>query len=1066
MSFPNSTVASLLRLARLLLVCAAVFGLAWSSALPALAAGGQNGNLSGTVIDANTKAPIADATVSAAAPTGSYSAKTDAHGFFTMIGLVVDTYTVSVQAPGYDPLSTPGVTIQGDSTVSVGTITLSKQLRTIGRVVARSASSVFQPKQTVDSYQVSGERILQTTGKAAATNENNLLLAVPGVTLSSAGNPTIRGGLRTEVGYQFDGVDFTEPFFAMNGSTGRFNGIGSVQVVEGAGDATQGNIGGGVVNLIPKRGTVPPFGFVDGEVGGPNFFHQFAMEYGFASKNGRISDYISYTGQRYVPYNGYSNANAAAYNNFYGAAYAANDDFLNNFVYKFGKDNNQSLQILYLNRNIQEWGNLGGITGGPNGTFYYPNDPTNYAATLFDGPNLYNVPVSTYQKIIGLNPGTPAFGRPNQGELVTYNPTRYLKFEYDNNLNATTFLQAKMYNWENLQGGSNNTGFSGANGSNLGLGAYPTWNETGGPKVGGRLDLTHQFSSKHTVTLDGLYEGARPIWNGYDPNALFFLMADNGVSGRFGNQALSYANFLAPNQCAGLPGCGYLAQYFPKGIPRMPVSGINYNQALFQNFGYGIREQWAPNDRLKADLGVRFDGQNQKYGFNPFNPTEPGNPSDVSPASIGPKFTQPRETEPRVALSYQMDPNDSLRAGYGRSTVFLTGQTAGTPAGMYNAAPFAKVPALPGFTCGSGGHNPGVTVPCQNYAQQLYWLYDQNFDAPDLGGALPALYNNYDITYQHQFTNGWGMRVTPFYKLGTNLPSFALVTGLAAGAAVFEVNNQGINRTTGVEFGVNTPDHPTGLSGFLSMTYQNVLGSTPPLIGGEDALPINGSGSLGLGDVYRAGYVSPFTTRLGAEFKTRNGWRLSPVLQYDRGYPFNVGDTIASGCGVLPNGGFANIPQSNIANGCGVTAIAGYQAQSGTSVATRYFDPANPGTGINPNIAWTRGTPSTPSSGGALWKSNLQAQMTIEYKVQRNTFGVLFNNLFGNAYNGTIPGINPYYQPVANGLSGPQTGINPLYNPSRGFVNIPKDAYAFTNGAYLLLPNEPMSFQVYFQRSL
>jgi hypothetical protein len=497
-------------------------------------------------------------------------------------------------------------------------------------------------------------------------------------------------------------------------------------------------------------------------------------------------------------------------------------------------------------------------------------------------------------------------------------------------------------------------------------------------------------------------------------------------------------------------------------VPRIPVSGIDYHGADFQNFGVGIREQWAPGDKFKADLGVRFDGQNQHYGINPLNPTLPGNPSDVNPSSITSKYLNPRETEPRIALNYQSDPANSFRVGYGRSTVFLVAQTAGTPAQIFNYAPFLNVPPVAGFSCGSGvPHAPAV--PCQNYAQQLYWLYDQNFDAPDLGGALPALYNNYDFTWQHQFPNGWGMRLTPFYKLGTNLPSFALVTGLAAGAAVFTVNNIGINRTTGAEFGLNTPDRPVGLSGFLAMTYQNVIGSTPPLIGGEDALPINGSGSLELGDTYRAGYVSPFSARLGLDFKTKTGWRISPVLQYDRGYPFNVGDLIASSSPFF-NGAFLNIPQVNF--GPGVTAIPGYQSNAGASNSTNYFDPANPGNALRPNIAWTRGTPSTPSSGGALWKPNLNAQLTVEYKLQKNTFGVLVQNLFGNAYNGTIPTINPYYQPVGTGLSGPQTGLNPFYNPARGFANIPKDAYAFTNGAYLLLPTTPMNFQLYYQRNL
>ena len=289
--------------------------------------------------------------------------------------------------------------------------------------------------------------------------------------------------------------------------------------------------------------------------------------------------------------------------------------------------------------------------------------------------------------------------------------------------------------------------------------------------------------------------------------------------------------------------------------------------------------------------------QAQHYGINPFNTFDPSNPSDVNPSTITPTYLNPHELQPRAAVSYEATRNDSFRFGYGRSVIFLNAQTSGTPAGMYSAAPFMNIPATDSVAnplCGSG-KNLTVTAPngshfwkCQNYAQEMYWLYDQHFDAPDLGGALPSLYNNFDITYQHQFKNGLGLRLTPFYRQGTNIPSFALVTGLAAGAAVFTANNKGINKATGVELGLSTPDRAVGMSGFLSATYQNVLGSTPPLIGGEDSLPINGSGSLNIGDVYRAGFVSPFSVRVGGEYKTRNGFRVVPVLQYDRGYPFNV----------------------------------------------------------------------------------------------------------------------------------------------------------------------------------
>lgn len=1024
--------------ARIIVAALAVVFVMTSSMLPSLAAGGQTGNLQGTLIDAQTKSPLSNAAVTAVAPSGRYATHTDAHGNFQIVGMIVDTYTISASLTGYQPLVLQGITIGGDSTVNVSTQTLTRSLAIIGKTTARSQSSVYQPNQTVDSYTISGDRMLQTTGKAASTNENDLALAAPGVTLTNTGGLTIRGGLRTEVGYQLDGVDFTEPFFSQNGSNGHYNGIGSVQIVEGAGDASQGNVGGGVVNLVPKRGTLPAFGLVDLEAGGPNYQHQFAFEYGFATPNGRISDYVAYNGQRDAPYNGYSNANAAAYGNYFGISSEKNDQFLNNFIYKFGKDKSQSIQILYVNQDLVQYGNLGGTFTGPNRTQFYTNDPTNPVAADFFPSQ------ASYASLIGLNHDIPGNGSgvPTGPLEATWNPTRYLKFEYDNNINASTFLQARYYNWETLQGNSNDTG-SAAISSGLGLGTYPAWNETGGPRVGFTLDLTKQLGSKSTLTLSGKYEDAHPIWNGDDPNALAFLLG-------------AAAPGSGPTLADFLPG-GYLAQFFPGGVPRIPDSGIDYNGANFQTFGVGLRWQYNPSDHLKFDIGLRSDGQNQHYGINPFNPLEPGNPSDVDPATITSKFLDPRELEPRFAMNYIPDRTDAYRFGYGRSVVFLNSQTAGTPAGLFGGGSFTNVPALPGFTCGSG-HN-GV-LPCQNYAQELYWLYDQNFDSPDLGGALPAVFNQYDFTYQHLFSNGFAMRVTPFIKEGTNIPSFALIKSLSTGSFVFQTNNQGINKTSGIEFGLNTPDHPYGFAGFLSATYQNVIASAPPLGIGEDALPINGSGSLTLGDTFRAGYVSPLSFRIGGAYKTHNGLRIAPVLQYDRGFPYNVGNLIASSQPI--NGSFANIQQVNF--GVGTTQIPGFQFQAGPSNATNYYDPSFSGNSLAPNIAATRGTPSSPSSGGVLWTPNLSANLVLEYKIRRSTFGVQFTNLFGNAFNGTIPVINPYYQPVANGLSGPQTGVNPNAGIANGaFVNVPKDAFAFVNGAYLLLPNRPMTTTVYYQ---
>jgi hypothetical protein len=201
--------------------------------------------------------------------------------------------------------------------------------------------------------------------------------------------------------------------------------------------------------------------------------------------------------------------------------------------------------------------------------------------------------------------------------------------------------------------------------------------------------------------------------------------------------------------------------------------------------------------------------------------------------------------------------------------------------------------------------------------------------------------------------------------------------------------------------------------------------------------------------------VSPVNLRIGGTYNFHNGLSITPVLQYDIGFPYNIGDVIAA---EIAPGVYANVPQVNF--GPGLSTIAGYQNQTGSNVSTNYYDPAFPGTTSHPLIAATRGTPASASNGGVLWNPNLEANLTVQYKRNRSVVGLAITNLFGNAYNGSIPLINPYYQPVANGLSGPLTNANPLqstYGSYRGAGNIPHDTCAFTNCAYLLTSGAPAS---------
>ncbi len=1065
---------------RAVLSLAIVLILGATSLSPAFAAGGQAGNISGTIVDAATKAPVANAIVGLASPSGSFQGKTNGNGFFTILGVPVDTYVLSITAQGYDPYNQPGVTISGDQTLNIGNLALNKHLAQIGHVTARSSTGAFQPTQTVDSYTVSGARITQTTGKEMTTNENNLLLAVPGVTLANSGAPVIRGGARDEVGFQYDGVSFTEPFLSTNGSGGLFSGVGNVQVVEGAGDATQGNVGSGVINVVPKRGTYPGFGLVDIESGGPGFSHQAAFEYGFAAPNNRWSDYISFNGQRFVPYAGYTTTNQAANLNYFGTSYQANNQFTNNFFYKFGKNLSQQVQVLYTNIDQEEWGNVGGIPQGtypnnPNALVYYPYD--NLTQGLWQElAGAFGMSTKQYASYIGLQPGVPSTniqvpGPQRSGSLQT----RFLKFEYDNSLSASTYVALRYYNWEQLQYGDDSYSLGPLSG---GPSSISVWQAVGGPTTGMSFDLTQQVGSKLTINFNAKYDDAHPIWDGYEPQLEVLGLFLSGVGAANGSSGAA-----GPSPADWLPG-GYLSKYFPAGqIPRIPVWGIGYNKTLFQNYGTGIRFQYNPVNRLKFDLGVRYEGQNQhwnnqleQYGQGPPGYiTSVNGPFDVLPSFWQPNVLFPKEWEPRLAVNYQMGNNDALRFAYGRSAVFGNAQSTGTPFNVYNVAPFMNIPAIPGFKCGI----PSVRLfPCQSYGEQLYWLGDQ-IEAPDAGNGLPALYNNYDLSWSHQFSNGYGVKLTGFSKLGTNLPTFGLVATLPGGGGIFAPSNFGFNRTNGAELSLTTPEKAIGFSGFLSATYQNVIGTTPPLSTNETNVPLVEPATLKLGDLYRAGYVSPFSVRIGGTYNLKDGFSATPILQYNIGYPFPVGNLIAA---TLANGTYANIPQIDFAPG--VSSISAFGNLNGTSLSTNYYDPSYSGTVAHPNVAATRGTPAGPANGAYLSSPNLQAALTLQYKRGQNIFGVQMLNVFGNAYNGSVPAVNPYYQPVANGVSGPQTNYNFCASPSQGFGTargctawIPHDTYAYTNGAYLLsngnftgapalAPLQPMTVQFYYQRKL
>lgn len=1058
---------------------------------------GTTGQIAGTVTVAGT--PLANVTVTAQSPTGRYQTKTNAQGYYTFLGVSPDTYTVSFLGAGYEPQTQQGISVFADA-VNTVSVTLSKELKTIGRTTARSAGGAYQPSQTVDTYTVTSAQIDTVLGKKGATSETNLLIALPGASLDKSGYPVLRGGRENEEGFQFEGIDYTDAFTSQFTNSLSINGVGSLQLTPGSGDASVGNSGTGVINLIANKGTRPPFGTFELDAGYPAYNHYLRGEYGFATPNGRFSNYSSFIGTRQGFRYGPTGSDSTYTGAFYGNTNYASEDFVNNAIYKFGKDNSQQVQFFYQNQANEfavGYGGFSNLNFKSNDPFYLANAEfyTGGYLRLF-GLKAAGLTPSQIQSLITLNPYQQnATQKLNRAPINYHQPNETFKLQYSNNLDASTFLTAKFYKVGSV------VTFDFPYDQTVTFGGSEFLALQGGSRTGFALDITRQLNSKNLLTVGGKYEFLHPVYSapsGADGLVLNGGYLNNGFFGGPGGGEVF--DFVPPVGQPGVPAalsacpiaiigqtCGYLygnyangQAFFPNGVPQVPP--VDEGTATNRNdFALYINDAFTASDKLKLNVGLRVDGSQLRLptcNINTCLPTATGlytaatAPSAALVGAPNPALDQfnysnetrsPRIIQPRAGLSYQFTKNDSIRLTYGRSVeipglafIDLTPQ-----ANVFRA--FKGIPSYNSFTgasatyCGTTGDRA-----CKDYADQLYWENSLNYNGTPIQPAKPATFSNFDGSYSHQFPKNVALKISPFYRRGYDGLAQVASPRIANGIVVTDPNtgqvqlnpptttNLGISRVTGVEFYL-TKESNYGLSGQLSATYLNEFSNVIPNSGNEDFFPAIPTASLLLGNQYRVGFLSPLNISLAAAYKTRSGFKVNPIVYYNRGYPTGVGLYTAT----FVNGVPVNVPNTNLTNPAGAPS------------ADRYVDPQNPGTFGKPNIAATRGTTEAASAGGFLSHPRATTNISFEFTPpvsNKQTFGVLISNLFNQYY--SQPGLSGRYQIVANGIAGPKTGYSATAVAYPG-IGIQPNYSAFVNGGqgpYVIAPNgSPRSFRFYYQ---
>ena len=273
-------------------------------AMPIEARAGTTGTLRGRVVDAATHAPVPGATVTAVSPSQTAQTVSDSAGAFSFISLQPDTYTLNASKPGYDPQSTPGVTIVADQSATVA-LALQKTLRTIARTTSRSAQSLVHSGVTSDVFSINsaGQKAASTlSGSGSLTQAYGAIASAPGVNIPSNQqgwyqSVYIRGGDVDQVAYEFDGLPTTRQSDLAPIATLTSLGNQEVQVYTGGTPATSNSSGlAGYINQVIKTGTFPGYASADFGIGGPAFYHQATVEVAGATPDRMFSYYVGLSG--------------------------------------------------------------------------------------------------------------------------------------------------------------------------------------------------------------------------------------------------------------------------------------------------------------------------------------------------------------------------------------------------------------------------------------------------------------------------------------------------------------------------------------------------------------------------------------------------------------------------------------------------------------------------------------------------------------------------------------------------------------------------------------------------
>ena len=211
------------------------------------------GNLEGRILDAEGK-PLSAVNFTVTGPSlqGTRGDVSDRLGYFRILALPAGSYTVKVSHLAYHSVTYENIAVRLGKTSYLAEVRLQSKTIEMSEIVVSGAKPPIDPASTV-----SGDNLVAEEYEVLPEERNyrSITTLLPQANESFLGDEAnFAGATGIENKYYIDGVDVTDPWRGLTGTSLHYNFVKEIEVRTGGYEAEHRSSLGGIVNVVTYSG--------------------------------------------------------------------------------------------------------------------------------------------------------------------------------------------------------------------------------------------------------------------------------------------------------------------------------------------------------------------------------------------------------------------------------------------------------------------------------------------------------------------------------------------------------------------------------------------------------------------------------------------------------------------------------------------------------------------------------------------------------------------------------------------------------------------------------------------